>query len=250
MSHDYYYLSFTPPGELRGTMLLNGFPVSENPLPARTTRMDMLNMSLCGARNLLRIDLNSVDGSAFALKLELKAHAADSIVTPSSGRAIPISDAAQPPGGIALQSDPHGRLTFEGWFATPGLDFSDLFFRAPPVDRAAAALFAKQVVEAFETRAIEPLLGWHERLIRDVAVARGISPAEALAGVREEIQEAMSIGLAPGWAQRPISFRPWCEGRLLEAVVSTDRPLIKTVGGEMDMPCFIAQVDGRLQVVR
>ena len=250
MKHVFYYLTLTPGSAAQGEVLLNGFPLMRDPVPARATWMDMVNLHLTVPENRLQLRLR-LAASGTSVVLRLRRFEEEMIVTPEDGDPIELIGAIQDAdGSVTLPATPDGLLTLDVRFRAPEFDFSEVYRAAPPVSQSAAVAFAQGLAEAFAGGDLQPLMDASHDRILDLAIAYGRPVGEIEAAVRAEYSDMAAVGLAPPKAARALAF---ADGRLVEPVAAGDAPLLVTLGAPeegAEARLYIGLRRGRLQVSR
>lgn len=249
MTHIYYYLTITPGAAAQGEVLLNGFPLARDPMPARATWMDMVNLHLTGAQNSLQLRLRLE--AAEPVRLQLRRFREGMIITPEDGEPVQISGAVQGADGAVMLSASEDRLvTADLRFKAPEFDFSEVYRSAPSVEEAAAAAFGQEISQALADGNLAPIMESSRDRIADLARAFGRPVEEVAAAVEEEYAEMAANGLRPPVVERTLSF---VSGRLIEPVGSSDAPLLRTRPDNpepIEARIFVGMRRGRLQIVR
>jgi hypothetical protein len=250
VTHIFYYLTITPAAAAQGDILLNGFPLARDPIPARAMWMDMVNLHLTGASNSLQLRLR-LEAAGATVRLQLRRFREGMVVTPEDGEPVQLSGAIQgPDGSVVLTASEDRVIAADLRFNSPEFDFSEIYRSAPAVDPAAAAAFAQEVAQALVAGNLGPLMEGSGDRIGDLARAFGRPVSDIRAAVEAEYGEMAASGLRPVVVDKTLSF---AGGRLVEPVPYGEEPLLRTRPDNpepIEARLFVGLRRGRLQIVR
>lgn len=225
------------------TCYFNGIPVLINKDQVDATASIPVQSFMIGTGNALKVEATTIEQ-------DKPGTLSITIVPYNNGE---YADTGEQKEGIAQLTFEVGnkQIIKEISFDNEEHNFSYIFKDGEELDEAQVFEYAMAIYKLMENRDAEGFMDQMRYKIKDYSLMYGHSEMDMKNGLKQQLLTSFFKTKYPKLVVNRISVKSYCDGRVWELLLDGEEFLKKKEdGGSMQMPVYVAKIDGMLGIVR